>query len=361
MGSLGGSTPVSTLNIPGRTSETRWAFLQSLGGKLRKAIRAKPPASQALPLARLWLNLEDRVSSATLGVIAEAVEEARRHAPDATRVFLEDVLKRPEMREYPRQRCRLALAYVGSVKPDASPRVWREAFEECFAAAIEANDPEGTLAALQSRVNLLLETGAQREAEAELRHALALLEHLPEARLNIQTQIARVWTYQGDLPEARSLLEDVLAESLALRIETPLADSTLNGVLATQLDPSARGRLRQQFRDAVRQDDHGEASIAAALGAGLAFIHGDGDEARLPVEGRIARKRSNVRISHRKRRLRRLRTAGWFPAVRANSIAAGNSSSKRSISPDTNANDDSISARSASRQFRPMRVAPRSS
>ena len=255
--------------------------LQSLGGKLRRAIQAQPPPAQALALGRLLLNLEGDVSSAALGVIAELVEETRRHAPDATRVFLDEVLKRPEMGEFPRQRCRLALAYVGTLSSDDSPSVWRAAFEECFLAAIEANDPNGTLATLQGRVNTLLETGARREAEAELRHALMLLEHLPEARLSIQTQIARLWAYQGELDESRSLLEDVLAESEALQIATPLADSTLNGVLATQLDPSARDRLKQQFNDAVGQDDHGEASISAALGAGLAFIHGAGGEARL--------------------------------------------------------------------------------
>ena len=76
--------------------------LQSLIRKLRKAILNQPLANRRLALARLLLNVEDEISSVVPDIVATAVEESRRSAPDETRAFLDGVLAMPEVWLHPR-------------------------------------------------------------------------------------------------------------------------------------------------------------------------------------------------------------------------------------------------------------------
>ena len=214
------------------------------------------------------------------------MEESRRSAPDETRAFLDGVLAMPEVRLHPRQYSRLTTVYVGTLTGSDEPNVWRAAFEECYLAAIETNDLEATLAVLQLRVYSQIEVAAQKEAEAELRRALALMGDVPSARRTIETQIAQMLTSRGELDDVRVLLERVVSEAKQQRADEPLAEFSLNSVLASQLNPRARGLLQRQLRDTVRTNDYRHASIAASLGAGPALIYGDNDQA--PILARKA-------------------------------------------------------------------------
>lgn len=260
--------------------------LQGLIRKLRKAVLKQQEVAQRFALARLLLNLQDEVTSVVLDVVATAAEAARQQAPDETRQFLDEVLQNPQVRRYSRQHSRLALAYVGTLTGSDDPKVWRAAFEECYLAATEANGLDATLTVLGVRVHYLLGTGAQREAEAELRHALSLMEDVPSARRTIETHIAQILIFRGELDEARGLLERVVLEAEEAKTPMRLAGYHLNSVLATQLDSRARGELNVQLRQTVRSKDYQQASIAASLGAWLAYVFGDCEEA--PVLARDA-------------------------------------------------------------------------
>ncbi len=255
---------------------------QALLARIRKAIAGSPPPAQAVTLARLLFNLDSDVSGRTLSAVADVAESARPDEPDAVRSLLEEVLAERAVWLQSTQHNRLALAYAGTLTAKDPPKTWRTAFEECYRTAIDAGDLDATLRAVNSRTAQLIEYGDLREAEAELHHAMIMLGDLDQARFHIDVLSARIKIYQGELEQARDMLEEVIEMAGTDHVSvTDVAESTLNSLLVTQLDPDARERTNERLQVAVRAGDQAEASMAASLAAGLAFIHGDGSEARM--------------------------------------------------------------------------------
>lgn len=255
---------------------------QALAARLRRILARVRESPEAWELAEVLLRLEGPVSAPSLKVVAEFCESQRRSSPEQVLTIIEKALAADGAADHKAECYQLTLMRVGCLPVNAGDAVWRATFDALFSAALAVDDIHPLLEALRYRVIQLRESGQYPHAEAELRHALAVLGENDEARVHIQLLLGQCQSFRGDLAAAHQTYQGLIAESEAKGLPNSVQIiQSINSLAAMLLAENAAQRLEQQLAAAVRRRDDASASIAALLAADLSLIFGTPTRARV--------------------------------------------------------------------------------